>query len=63
MRKVFIIGIGAGDPEQITIQAIRAMNRVDVFFVIDKGAGVADLAQVRRDICERYATERPYRVV
>jgi len=63
MRKVLVIGIGAGDPEQVTVQAIRAMNRVDVFFVLDKGAGAADLVLVRRDICERYATERQYRVV
>jgi precorrin-6A synthase len=63
MRTVFVIGIGAGDPEQVTVQAIRAMNRIDVFFVLDKGAAAADLAQVRKDICRRYATERPYRVV
>ena len=63
MRKLFVIGIGAGDPEQITVQAIRAMNRVDVFFVLDKGAVAAELVQLRREICERYATEKPYRVV
>jgi precorrin-6A synthase len=63
MRKVFVIGIGAGDPEQITVQAIRAMNSVDVFFVLDKGAAAGDLVQFRKDICERYVTERTYRVV
>jgi precorrin-6A synthase len=63
MRKVFVIGIGAGHPEQITMQAIRAMNTVDVFFVLDKGAVAADLVQLRKDICARYVTERAYRVV
>jgi precorrin-6A synthase len=63
MRKLFVIGIGAGDPEQVTIQAIRAMNAVDVFFVLDKGPAAADLVQLRKDILQRYATERPYRVV
>jgi precorrin-6A synthase len=63
MRKLLVIGIGAGDPEHVTIQAIRAMNAVDVFFVLDKGAPAADLVQVRKDILQRYATERPYRVV
>jgi precorrin-6A synthase len=63
MRKLFVIGIGVGDPEQITVQAIRAMNSVDVFFVLDKGEVVADLIQLRKDICERYVTERAYRVV
>ncbi len=63
MRKVFVIGIGAGHPEQVTMQAIKAMNSVDVFFVLDKGLVAADLVQLRKDICERYVTERPYRVV
>jgi len=37
MRKVFIIGIGAGNPDYITVQAINALNEVDVVFVMDKG--------------------------
>ena len=37
MRTISVIGIGAGDPEQITVQAISALNRADVFFVVDKG--------------------------
>ena len=37
MKKVLIIGIGAGNPDYITVQAIKALNEVDVFFVIDKG--------------------------
>src|SRR5690348_8379084 len=63
MRKVFVIGIGAGHPEQITVQAIKAMNSVDVFFVLDKGAAARDLVRFRKDICERYVTERAYRLV
>ena len=43
MRRLLIIGIGAGDPEQVTVQAIKALNRADVFFVIDKGAVKQDL--------------------
>ena len=33
-RTVYVIGIGAGDPEHLTLQAVAAMNRVDVFFTI-----------------------------
>jgi hypothetical protein len=32
MRKVFIIGIGAGNPDYVTVQAITALNEVDAFF-------------------------------
>jgi precorrin-6A synthase len=55
--------MGAGDPEQVTIQAVNALNTVDVFFVLDKGAAAADLVTARKAILQRYVTERDYRVV
>ena len=63
VRELFVIGIGAGDPEQVTVQAIAALNRVDVFFVADKGADKDDLVALRSEICRRYITEKPYRIV
>jgi precorrin-6A synthase len=65
-RTVYVIGIGAGDPEHLTLQAVAAMNRVDVFFTIDKGAvdggATADLAALRAELLARHVT-RPHRVV
>jgi precorrin-6A synthase len=63
LRRLLIIGIGAGDPEQVTVQAIKALNRADVFFVVDKGAGRQDLMLARQEICERYVENRSYRMV
>jgi precorrin-6A synthase len=63
MRKVFIIGIGAGNPEYVTVQAINALNKVDVFFVVDKGRDKEDLVRLRKEICERYIQNRSYRIV
>jgi precorrin-6A synthase len=63
MRKLLVVGIGTGDPEQLTLQAIRALNRVDVFFVADKGADKGALLQLRREICQRFIEGRSYRVV
>ena len=60
-RKVMIIGIGAGNPDFITIQAINALNQVDVFFIPDKGTEKADLSRVRRLIIDRYVRDRPFR--
>jgi len=54
MRLLLAIGIGAGDPEQVTVQAIRALNRAEVFFVIEKGGAADDLARARREILARY---------
>src|SRR3954469_15109941 len=62
MRKIYAIGIGAGDPEHLTVQAIDRLNRVDVFFVLDKGAEKADLVRLRQEILDRFVT-REYRVV
>jgi precorrin-6A synthase len=63
MRKILIIGIGAGDPDYVTVQAINALNRVDAFFIPDKGTEKEDLARLRLEICERYIRDRTYRLV
>lgn len=62
-RKVLIIGIGAGNPDFLTIQAIDAMNRVDVFFIPDKGAEKADLRRARRAVIDRFVRGRAFRTV
>jgi precorrin-6A synthase len=62
-RKVIIIGIGAGNPDYVTIQAIDAMNRVDVFFIPDKGMEKVDLSRIRRLILDRYVRDRLFRTV
>jgi len=63
MRKVLLIGVGAGDPDYVTVQAIKALNTVDVFFLIDKGSAKDDLVRLRREICERHISGHPYRFV
>jgi precorrin-6A synthase len=63
VRTILVIGIGAGEPEHLTVQAIAALNRTDVFFMVDKGEATADLVRVRRAICERYAPYEGYRFV
>jgi precorrin-6A synthase len=63
MRRLLVIGIGAGDPEHVTVQAIDALNQVEVFFVIEKGHETDELVRLRREICERYIDEQTYRIV
>ncbi|MFE4369200.1 precorrin-6A synthase (deacetylating) [Streptomyces sp. NPDC056835] len=55
MRKIYVIGIGAGDPDQLTVQAVRALQGVDVFFLVDKGAEKSDLIGLRHEILRRHA--------
>jgi precorrin-6A synthase len=63
MRKILVIGIGVGDPDHMTIQAIKALNQVDVFFIPDKGEEKAALRDVRTAICARFIEKAGYRTV
>ncbi|MFE3444248.1 precorrin-6A synthase (deacetylating) [Nocardia sp. NPDC059180] len=62
MRKLYVIGIGAGDPDQVTVQAIKAMREAEVFFVIGKGAEKQELVDVRTTILAEHM-DHPYRIV
>jgi precorrin-6A synthase len=63
MRKLYVIGIGAGNPDYVTMQAVKALNKVDVFFFLDKGEAKDDLVRLRKEICERYIEGHAYRIV
>jgi len=63
MRTLTLIGIGAGDPDYLTVQAIAALKRTQAFFVMDKGSQKDDLVQLRRQICARFIDHDDYRFV
>jgi precorrin-6A synthase len=62
-RRIHVIGIGAGDPDYMTVQAIEALNDTQVFFAMDKGEAKSDLVALRREICARFIREPGYRFV
>ena len=59
MRKIYVIGIGAGDPDHLTLQAAKAIGRTDVFFLLDKGEAKESMIELRRRLLKAYA--RPSR--
>jgi precorrin-6A synthase len=63
MRELLIIGMGPGHPDQVTVQAVQAMNRADVFFRIDKGEDKSGLNAARDEILRRHVTSAGYRIV
>lgn len=63
MRTIHVIGIGAGHPDYVTAQAIRALNDTQVFFAMDKGEAKSDLLALRHEICRRFITDPSYRFV
>ena len=62
-RRMNMIGIGAGAASFVTAEAASAIADTDVFVVIDKGAEKADLVGVRREILNRFARSKSFRVV
>ncbi len=58
-----LIGIGNGNPEQITLAAIRALNAADLILIPLKGPQKSDLAGLRREICARVLTNPSTRIV
>lgn len=59
MRRVRLIGIGSGHPDQVTAEAVRALNSVDYFIVSDKAGapgreGTDGLIRAREEICRQH---------
>ena len=64
MRRIRVIGIGAGDPEHLTLGAVRALNETDAVFLVDKGDVAAEMRTFRLELCQRFiAPDHPYRIV
>ena len=58
MLTLSLIGIGCGDPGQLTLAAIRAINAADLILIPRKGAAKSDLAELRRTICAEVLTNK-----
>ena len=61
--RLLVIGIGTGNLDHLTRQAIAALNEVDLFLVADKGAAKRDLAALRVAVCEAFIAHDHYRIV
>jgi len=55
-RRVRIIGIGSGHPDQLTSEAADALAGVTYVIAADKGSEDPLLA-IRQELCDRYGTE------
>jgi precorrin-6A synthase len=63
VKTILVIGIGAGDPDYITMQAVKALNRVDVIFLMDKGPAKRQLRALREELCRQHIKDHAYRFV
>ena len=51
-----LIGIGTGNPDHLTRQAIAAMNAADLILLPHKGEDKAELAALRQSLCDAVLT-------
>ncbi|MBY6139304.1 precorrin-6A synthase (deacetylating) [Leisingera daeponensis] len=63
MIELSLIGIGTGNPQHMTLQAIGALNAQDLILIPNKGSGKDDLAGLRREICNRVIEGNGPRIV
>jgi precorrin-6A synthase len=62
MLHLTLIGIGTGNPEHLTLQAIAAMNAADLILIPLKGEAKSDLAGLRRGMVDRHVTNPAVRI-
>ena len=58
-----LVGIGTGNPDHVTRQGARVLNAADLILVPHKGAGKADLAELRLQLCKELVTNPATQVV
>ena len=63
MLTLSLISIGCGDPEQLTLAAVGAINAADLILIPRKGEEKTDLAELRREICARLLTSLKTKVI
>lgn len=62
MTTLSLIGIGCGDPGQLTRAAVQAINAADLVLIPRKGTAKSDLADLRRTICADVLTNDKTRI-
>ncbi len=53
MTRLCLIGVGTGNPDHLTFEGAAALRDADLVLIPRKGPDKADLADLRRQICER----------
>lgn len=56
--ELHLVGIGTGNPEHLTLAAIRTLEAADLILLPRKGEDKAELLDLRRDVCARLLRRR-----
>ena len=63
MIELTLIGIGTGNPDHVTAEAVQAMNAADLILIPLKGPEKTDLAELRRSLLARHLANAATQVV
>ncbi|WP_277032108.1 precorrin-6A synthase (deacetylating) [Propionimicrobium lymphophilum] len=56
VKKISLIGIGSGDPDWVTQAAVKAIEELDVLFVVIKENNLDELVDIRKHILAEHRT-------
>jgi precorrin-6A synthase len=62
MIDLWLIGIGTGNPDHVTFEAVKAIKNADLILIPRKGPKKADLADIRHQIVAKVAPEVQQRI-
>ena len=60
--ELLLIGIGSGNPDHLTLEAMKGLQTADLILVPAKGEGKAGLLEVRRELLARHVSSPPARI-
>ena len=59
MIELYLVGIGMGNPAHLTGEAVQVLQTADLILIPHKGSDKADLADLRKQICEELLSPVP----
>ena len=61
--KIFLIGIGTGNINHLTLEAVNTLNEVDLILIPKKTSDTSDLLNLRQDICKKVIKKKQQNIV
>ena len=61
--KIFLIGIGTGNLNHLTLEAVNTLNNVDLILIPKKNSETLDLLNIRLEICKALITNTKYNII
>ncbi len=62
-KKIYLIGIGPGDPKYLTVEAIETIKKLNTFLIPVKKGSKEELTHIRKKIIEYCRTDRNFQII